>query len=200
MNMRCGGKRPRILGPCTAGPFWTLFWWGALAGSQTCLDNMAYQQPLRECCNTFHWNSCCQNTVGNKSDLYRRDDHIYHLRPYNTALHQLLVYVAKHRKPFAIANNIRVSTEMEVWICVTTASFNASFHNKWTLKRSFIVFPNHTGAGVAQSVQYLTTKWITGVRSVAQPKDISSSLSMSRPALRSTQPPIQWVPGILSRG
>jgi hypothetical protein len=101
---------------------------------------------------------------------------IYHVRPYNTALHQLLVYGAKHRKLFAIANNVRVSTEMEVWICVTTASFNASFHNKWTLKRSFIVFPNHTGAGVAQSVQCLTTKWITGVRSVAQPKDISSRL------------------------
>jgi hypothetical protein len=32
------------------------------------------------------------------------------------------------------------------------------------------------GAGVAQSVQYLTTDWTTGVRSTAEAKDFSASL------------------------
>jgi hypothetical protein len=36
-----------------------------------------------------------------------------------------------------------------------------------------------------------------GVRSSAGPKDFSS---VSRPALAPTQPPVQWVLGVLSRG
>jgi hypothetical protein len=45
----------------------------------------------------------------------------------------------------------------------------------------------------------LTTDWTTGVRSPAETNDFSSRY-MSRPALRPTQPPIQWVPGALSQG
>jgi hypothetical protein len=52
---------------------------------------------------------------------------------------------------------------------------------------------NYVGAGV--TVQYLTTA--IGVRSPAGVKDFPLA-SVSRPALRPTQPPIQWVPGVLS--
>jgi hypothetical protein len=38
-----------------------------------------------------------------------------------------------------------------------------------------------------------------GVRSPAGAKDFSLS-SVSRPARRPTQPPVQWVPGVLSPG
>jgi hypothetical protein len=38
-----------------------------------------------------------------------------------------------------------------------------------------------------------------GVRSPAEAKDISSN-SVSRPALRPAQSPVQWVPGVLSLG
>jgi hypothetical protein len=39
-----------------------------------------------------------------------------------------------------------------------------------------------------------------GVRSSAGAKDFFSPSSVSRPALRPTQPPVQWVPGVLSPG
>jgi hypothetical protein len=58
------------------------------------------------------------------------------------------------------------------------------------------------GAGVAQSVQCLTTGWMTG-RSGFDPRQrqrIFPLSSVSRPALRPTQPPVQWVPGVLSPG
>jgi hypothetical protein len=55
------------------------------------------------------------------------------------------------------------------------------------------------GTGVAQSVQCLTTDWKTGVRS-PQGQTISPLASVSRLALRPTQPPIQWVPAVLSHG
>jgi hypothetical protein len=58
------------------------------------------------------------------------------------------------------------------------------------------------GAGLAQAVQCLTTDWTTG-RSGLDPRRgqrIFPLASVSRPALGLTQPPIQWVPGILSPG
>jgi hypothetical protein len=55
------------------------------------------------------------------------------------------------------------------------------------------------GAVVAESVQCLTTDWAIGVRFPAGPKDFPLT-SVSRPALRPTQPPVQWVPGVLSPG
>jgi hypothetical protein len=59
-----------------------------------------------------------------------------------------------------------------------------------------------TGAGVAQSVQCLATDWTTG-RSGFDPRQgqsIFSLFSVSRPALRPTQPPVQLVSGSLSPG
>jgi hypothetical protein len=57
---------------------------------------------------------------------------------------------------------------------------------------------------VARSVQCLTTDWMTGVRSQTkaeqQRQRIFLLVSASRPALRLTQPLIQWVPGVLSPG
>jgi hypothetical protein len=45
----------------------------------------------------------------------------------------------------------------------------------------------------------LITDWTTGVRFVAQTKDIFTVASVPRPALRPIQPPIQLVPGVLCR-
>jgi hypothetical protein len=55
---------------------------------------------------------------------------------------------------------------------------------------------------VAQSVQCLATGWKTG-RSKFDPRreqSIFPVASVSRPALGSTQPPVQWVSGVLSPG
>jgi hypothetical protein len=63
----------------------------------------------------------------------------------------------------------------------------------WNLKKQ--------GARVAQPVYFLTTYW-TG-RPGFEPRHrqrISPLASVSRPAVRPTQPPVQWVPGVLSRG
>jgi hypothetical protein len=57
-------------------------------------------------------------------------------------------------------------------------------------------------AGVAQSVWCLTTGWTTG-RSGFDPRQgqrIFPLSSVSRPALGPTQPPVQWVTGVLSPG
>jgi hypothetical protein len=58
------------------------------------------------------------------------------------------------------------------------------------------------GSRVAQSVQCLATDWTTG-RSRFDPRQgqrIFPLASVSRPALGPTQPPVQWVPGVLSPG
>jgi hypothetical protein len=59
-----------------------------------------------------------------------------------------------------------------------------------------------TGAGVSQSVYCLATDWTTGQTSFdpRQGQEIFPVTSMSIPALGSTQPPVQWVLGILSPG
>jgi hypothetical protein len=64
----------------------------------------------------------------------------------------------------------------------------------------FIMF--YLGAWVAQSVKFLVTDWTTG-RSRFDPwqrQDIFPVASVSRPALGPTQPPVQWVPAVLSPG
>jgi hypothetical protein len=55
---------------------------------------------------------------------------------------------------------------------------------------------------IAQSVQCLTTDW-TSERTGFDPlqrQRIFSLTSVSRPALRPTQSPVQWVPEVLSSG
>jgi hypothetical protein len=78
----------------------------------------------------------------------------------------------------------------------------------YRLKISFQLVPNinerHLAmkVGVAQSVQCLTTNWTTR-RSGFDPRQeqrIFLLTSVSKPALRSTQPPVQWVLGVLSPG
>jgi hypothetical protein len=58
------------------------------------------------------------------------------------------------------------------------------------------------GAGLAQSVQCLTTGWTTGPSGFdpRRGQRIFLLASVSRPAPGPTQPPIQWVPGVLSPG
>jgi hypothetical protein len=60
----------------------------------------------------------------------------------------------------------------------------------------------YMGAGVTQSVQFLATDWATGLLRfyIRQRPQIFPVTSVSRPALGLTQPPVQWVPGLLSPG
>jgi hypothetical protein len=55
---------------------------------------------------------------------------------------------------------------------------------------------------VAQSVQCLATDWTTGRSGIdlRQRQRIFPLASVSRPALGPTQPPVQWVPVVLSPG
>jgi hypothetical protein len=65
---------------------------------------------------------------------------------------------------------------------------------------SKMLLPKVTGARLAQAVQCLTTGWTTG-RSGFDPRQeqrIFPLSSVSRPVLGPTQPPVQWVPGVLS--
>jgi hypothetical protein len=55
------------------------------------------------------------------------------------------------------------------------------------------------GGGIAQSAVCLTTDWTTEVRSSAEARSFPVA-SVSRPGLRPTQPPVQWVIGVLTRG
>jgi hypothetical protein len=66
----------------------------------------------------------------------------------------------------------------------------------------FTLGTESTGAGVAQSVQCLATDWTTGQSKFVprQRQKIFHLASVSRPALGPTQPPVQWVPWVLSPG
>jgi hypothetical protein len=57
------------------------------------------------------------------------------------------------------------------------------------------------GARVTQAVQCLATNWTTGRSRFdsRQWRKGFSSILLSRPALRPTQPPVQWLPVVLSR-
>jgi hypothetical protein len=46
----------------------------------------------------------------------------------------------------------------------------------------------------------LSTDWITGGSIPGRSNGLFPLASVSRPSLRPTQPPVQWVPGVLSRG
>jgi hypothetical protein len=73
--------------------------------------------------------------------------------------------------------------------------FDRGFHTKSLYE------PLHRNWGSSVSVvsDYLTTDWMTGVRS-RQTQMVFPRGSVPRPALRFTQPPIQWVPGSHPRG
>jgi hypothetical protein len=76
-----------------------------------------------------------------------------------------------------------------------------TFPHRTEVKNSYS-YTSIAGAGVAQSVQCMTMDWATG-RSKFDPRQrqrIFPVTSVSRPALGSTQPPVQWVPGVLSTG
>jgi hypothetical protein len=84
-------------------------------------------------------------------------------------------------------------------------------HRNWKTFRTYLLPPSSgrlygsvklLGAGVAQSVQCLATDWTTG-RSrfdLRNRQKIFPLASVSRPALGPTQPPVQWVPRVLSPG
>jgi hypothetical protein len=66
---------------------------------------------------------------------------------------------------------------------------------KWHTCTSF----RNRGSSVSIVSDYGLDDWAIGVRSPAEAKDFPLT-SVSRPALRPAQPPVQWVPGILSPG
>jgi hypothetical protein len=71
-----------------------------------------------------------------------------------------------------------------------------------TCSRPEMPFTSVTLSGVAQSVQCLTTDWTTG-RSRFDPQQRQDNFpiaSVSRPTLRPTQPPVQWVPWVIYHG
>jgi hypothetical protein len=72
---------------------------------------------------------------------------------------------------------------------ISSSSFSASA----TVHRS-------RGSSLSMVSDYLLDYRAIEVRSPAEAKGFFSLASVSRPALGPTQPPIQWVPGILSRG
>jgi hypothetical protein len=78
-----------------------------------------------------------------------------------------------------------------------SGSMNSS-HTELVLTPTVYYF----GSRVAQSVQCLTTGWTTGQSEFdpRQEQGIFPLSSVSRPALRPTQPPVKWVPGVLSPG
>jgi hypothetical protein len=49
-------------------------------------------------------------------------------------------------------------------------------------------------AGVAQSVEYQTIDWTIGVQTPAEQR-VFLLVFVLTPAVRPTQPPVQWVPG-----
>jgi hypothetical protein len=65
--------------------------------------------------------------------------------------------------------------------------------NQNCLRTSYL----HSSRG--SSVNIVSLDWTTGVRSPAQAKECPL-VSVSRPALGSTLPPVQWVPGVLFPG
>jgi hypothetical protein len=54
------------------------------------------------------------------------------------------------------------------------------------------------GRSVSIVSDYRLDNWATGVRSRADARRFSALTFVSRPALTPTQPPIQWIPGVLS--
>jgi hypothetical protein len=65
--------------------------------------------------------------------------------------------------------------------------------------RQYIPQVNRVSSGSIVSDYGLDDRAI-GVRSPAGAKEFFSLTSVCRPALRPTQPPVQWVPGVLSPG
>jgi hypothetical protein len=68
------------------------------------------------------------------------------------------------------------------------------------LKHYFSLFKRSQGSSVSIVSDYGLDDQAIVVQSPAEAKGFSSLAPVSRPALRPTQPPVQWVPGVLSPG
>jgi hypothetical protein len=68
---------------------------------------------------------------------------------------------------------------------------------QWALKSTYSETEEEPGSSGSIVSDYGLDDRAIGVRSPAGAKDLSS---VSRPALGPTQPPVQWVPGVLSPG
>jgi hypothetical protein len=99
------------------------------------------------------------------------------------------------------SNSLNLCSSPNVREQVNLSMVLRPFVGPWPLF-SFQILYTVSGAGIAQSVLRLATGWTPrGSRNSSPDRVTNFHFSISsRPNLGSTQPPIKWVPGALSRG